>query len=88
MGPPLQMGVSDASCVYIPQFGAMAEDQLAATIANIMIAVIGILSLLYYGWHAYQSTCGWEEIYVCRYGVVLGFGVRFWRRGPHMHCGA
>jgi hypothetical protein len=59
------MGVDDASCVYIPDFGAMAEDQLAATIANIIIAVIGILSLLYYGWHAYQSTCGWEEIYVC-----------------------
>jgi hypothetical protein len=22
--------------------------------------------------------------FACRFGVVLGFGVRFWRRGPHI----
>jgi hypothetical protein len=57
--------VDDASCVYIPQFLDMPADQLAATIANIIIAVISILSLAYYGVHSYFSACGWEEVYVC-----------------------
>ncbi|WIA10699.1 hypothetical protein OEZ85_010879 [Tetradesmus obliquus] len=43
----------------------MPADQLAATIANIIIAVVGILSLAFYGAHSYLSTCGWEEVYVC-----------------------
>lgn len=60
-----QMGVDDASCVYVPQFVGMPTDQLAGTVANIGIAVMGVMSLVYYGAHAYMSTCGWEEVYVC-----------------------
>jgi len=59
------MAVDDASCVYIPQWSSMEADQMAATVANVVIAAISILSLLYYGAHAYMSTCGWEEVYVC-----------------------
>jgi hypothetical protein len=58
-------GIDAASCVYVPHWDGMPTDQLAATIANTIIAVIGVLSLLYYGSHAYLSTCGWEEVYVC-----------------------
>lgn len=58
-------GINSASCVYVPHWDGMPTDQLAATIANIIIAVIGVLSLLYYGSHVFLSTCGWEEVYVC-----------------------
>jgi hypothetical protein len=64
MGVPVGGGHGD-SCAYIPQWYGMPEDQLAATIANIIIAVVGVLSLVYYGAHSYLSTCGWEEVYVC-----------------------
>lgn len=64
MGVPAG-GTDGSSCVYIPQWAGMPADQLAATIANIIIAVVGILSLAFYGAHSYLSTCGWEEVYVC-----------------------
>jgi hypothetical protein len=64
MGVPMA-SIEGAECVYIPQWAGMPEDQLAATIANIIIAIVGVLSLLYYGAHSYLSICGWEEVYVC-----------------------
>ncbi|WIA30744.1 hypothetical protein OEZ86_000810 [Tetradesmus obliquus] len=51
----------------------MPADQLAATIANIIIAVVGILSLAFYGAHSYLSTCGWEEVYVCVVELIKVF---------------
>jgi len=44
---------------------SVPPDQLVATIANIAICVISVLSLLYYANHARRLTCGWEEVYVC-----------------------
>jgi hypothetical protein len=64
MGVPVG-SIAGAECIYIPKWAGMPDDQLAATIANIIIAVVGVLSLLYYGAHSYLSTCGWEEVYVC-----------------------
>jgi hypothetical protein len=64
MGVPIS-STDGASCVYVPQWAGMPEDQLAATVANIVIAVVGVLSLVYYGAHHYLSTCGWQEVYVC-----------------------
>lgn len=68
----MPVATDDSSCVYVPQFWGMPADQLAATAANICIAVIGLLSLVYYGAHAYLSTCGWEEVYVCIVECELG----------------
>lgn len=79
--------ISDSSCVYIPQWDGMPVDQLAATIANIGIAVIGILSLLYYGAHAYFATCGWEEVYVCVIERKWGaWGHQVCHASIHTHC--
>lgn len=81
--------IDSATCIYVPFHDgaqAVAADQLVATVFNIAIAVISVVSLLFYAYHARSMTCGWEEVYVVcverewatRGGGAGGGGFKAW----------
>lgn len=48
MGGSAAVGLDQDTCIYVPDWAHMEAEQMFATACNVIIAIIGLASLIYY----------------------------------------
>lgn len=61
---PQSFGTQCWCDAWVEALGTTAEAEISNNIQYFAISV-SIAPLLFYAWHTWKATCGWEEIYVC-----------------------